>query len=65
MSLEGRLLDHKFSRAVAGKTADWNDIARDGIAFANATGGRLRLGVEDGQDAPPAGDPHAVRGEQA
>ena len=42
-------------RAVTGKTADWNEIAKDCIAFANATGGRLLLGIEDGQDAPPAG----------
>lgn len=41
-------------RAVTGKTADWNEIAKDCIAVANATGGRLRLGIEDGQDVPPA-----------
>ena len=55
VSLEGQLLDHKSLRAVTGKTADWNGIAKDCIAFANATGGRLLLGVEDGQDVPPAG----------
>lgn len=54
MSLEGQLLDQKSLRAVTGKTADWNEIAKDCIAFANATGGRLLLGVEEGQDAPPA-----------
>lgn len=55
MSLEGQLLDQKSLRAVAGKTADWNEIAKDCIAFANATGGRLLLGVEEGHDAPPTG----------
>jgi ATP-dependent DNA helicase RecG len=40
---------------VTGKTADWNEIAKDCIAFANATGGRLLLGIEDGQNEPPAG----------
>lgn len=54
MSLEGQLLDQKSLRAVAGKTADWNEIAKDCIAFANATGGRLLLGIEDGQEVPPA-----------
>ncbi|MCK7596186.1 putative DNA binding domain-containing protein [Microbulbifer sp. CAU 1566] len=54
MSQEGQLLDKKSLRAVTGKTADWNEIAKDCIAFANATGGRLLLGIEDGQDAPPA-----------
>jgi len=54
VSLEGQLLDQKSLRAVTGKTADWNEIAKDCIAFANATGGRLRLGIEDGQDVPPS-----------
>jgi len=39
---------------VTGKTADWDEIAKDCIAFANATGGRLLLGIEDGQSQPPA-----------
>lgn len=55
MSQEGQLLDHKSLRAVTGKTADWNEIAKDCIAFANATGGRLLVGVEDGQLLPPPG----------
>jgi ATP-dependent DNA helicase RecG len=41
-------------RAVTGKTADWNELAKDCIAFANATGGRLLLGIEDGEEHPPA-----------
>lgn len=53
MSQEGQLLDQKSLRAVTGKTADWNEIAKDCIAFANATGGRLLIGIEDGQDQPP------------
>ena len=40
VSLEGQLLDQKSLRAVSGKTANWNEIAKDCIAFANATGGR-------------------------
>jgi ATP-dependent DNA helicase RecG len=55
VSQEGQLLDQKSLRAVTGKTADWNEIAKDCIAFSNATGGRLLLGIEDGQDAPPVG----------
>lgn len=54
MSLEGQLLDQKSLRAVLGKAADWAQIAKDCVAFANATGGRLLIGIEDGQDAPPA-----------
>ena len=54
MSLEGQLLDQKSLRAVTSKTADWNEISKYCIAFANATGARLLLGIEDGQDDPPA-----------
>lgn len=55
VSPEGQLLDQKSLRAVTGKTTKWNEIAKDCIAFANATGGRMLLGIEDGQDARPAG----------
>jgi ATP-dependent DNA helicase RecG len=55
LSLEGQLLDHKSLRAVTGKNADWNELAKDCVAFASATGGRLLLGIEDGQDQPPVG----------
>lgn len=55
MSLEGQLRDQKSLRAVTGKTADWGELAKDCIAFANATGGQLLLGIEDGEDQPPAG----------
>lgn len=53
MSQEGQLLDQKSIRAVTGKTTDWNEIVKDCVAFANATGGRLLIGIEEGQDAPP------------
>lgn len=55
MSQEGQLLDCKSLRAVTGSTADWNEVAKDCVAFANATGGRLWIGIEDGQTAPPGG----------
>lgn len=55
MSLEGQLRDQKSLRAVTGKTADWAELAKDCIAFANASGGQLLLGMEDGEDLPPAG----------
>lgn len=54
MSLEGQLLDHKSLRAVTGKTADWAELAKDCVAFANALGGRLLIGIEDGQTEPPS-----------
>jgi ATP-dependent DNA helicase RecG len=54
LSQEGQLLDKKSLRSVTGKTADWNELAKDCIAFANATGGRLLIGIEDNQDLPDA-----------
>lgn len=54
MSLEGQLRDQKSLRAVTGKTADWSEIVKDCVAFANATSGRLLLGIESGQHAPPS-----------
>ncbi|MDP2740670.1 MAG: ATP-binding protein [Pseudorhodobacter sp.] len=55
MTKEGQLLDKKSLRAVSGKTADWSELAKDCIAFANATGGRLLIGIEDDDDFPPSG----------
>lgn len=54
MSREGQLLDNKSLRSVIGTTADWSELAKDCIAFANATGGRLLIGIEDGQELPPS-----------
>lgn len=54
MSLEGQLLDRKSLRSVTGKTADWSEVSKDCAAFANATGGRLLIGIEDGRVDPPA-----------
>lgn len=54
MSLEGQLLDRKSLRSITGKTADWPELAKDCVAFANALGGRLLIGIEDGEALPPA-----------
>lgn len=53
MSQEGQLLDRKSLRSVSGKTADWGELAKDCVAFANATGGKLLLGIEDDAVDPP------------
>lgn len=55
MSLEGQSLDYKSLLVVTGKTADWSELAKDCIAFANAQGGRLLIGIEDGATEPPCG----------
>ncbi|ACP21877.1 ATP-dependent DNA helicase (plasmid) [Sinorhizobium fredii NGR234] len=54
MSLEGHLSDQKSLRAVTGNTANWAELAKDCIAFANAAGGTLKIGIEDGHELPPA-----------
>lgn len=54
MSLEGQSLDYKSLLVVTGKTADWGELAKDCVAFANAQGGRLLIGIEDGETEPPA-----------
>ncbi|MDT8397215.1 MAG: ATP-binding protein [Pseudomonadales bacterium] len=53
MSEEGQLLDNKSLKSVTGKTADWDELVKDCIAFANASGGHLLIGLEDGESAPP------------
>jgi hypothetical protein len=48
MSLEGQSIDRKSLRVIRGKTADWFDPGE-------GPGWRLLIGIEDGEDEPPAG----------
>ncbi len=50
---EGQHLDCKSLRAVTGRTADFAELARDCVCFANGPGGRLLIGIEDGEREPP------------
>lgn len=54
MSLEDQHTDRKSLRTVTGKTAHWDELAKDAVCFANGAGGRLLIGIEDGQTWPPA-----------
>jgi ATP-dependent DNA helicase RecG len=54
MSMEGHLVDRKSLRTVSGKTANFVELAKDCVAFANAQGGSLLIGIEDGESLPPA-----------
>ena len=49
MSLEGQLIDRKSLRTVSGKKANFKKIGKDCIAFVNAQGGKLLIGIEDGE----------------
>lgn len=55
MSREHQHSDNKSLRKVTGASADWAALAADCVCFANASGGSLRIGIEDGHDEPPAG----------
>ena len=50
---EGFTLDKKSLRTVIGKTANFSEIAKDCVAFANARGGKLIIGIEDSESEPP------------
>jgi ATP-dependent DNA helicase RecG len=50
---ESQHLDRKSIRKVTGSTADFGELARDCVCFANSAGGTLLIGIEDDDDAPP------------
>ncbi len=53
MTRESQTLDQKSLRLVSGSKADFAALAADCVCFANASGGVLRIGVEDEQTLPP------------
>jgi ATP-dependent DNA helicase RecG len=55
MTPENQHFDRKSLRKVTGRTAAWSELALDCVCFANAQGGRLLIGFEDGHEAPPPG----------
>ena len=52
MSQEGQLVDKKSLRAITSRNPDWDALAKDCVAFANAQGGRLLIGIEDDAGIP-------------
>lgn len=60
---EGQLVDRKSLRVVTGSDAGFRELAQDCVGFANAAGGALLIGIEDGSPEPPSGqriDPAVV-----
>lgn len=47
--------DKKSLKSVIDKTADYGELAGDCVAFANARGGKLYIGIEDDSLEPPIG----------
>jgi ATP-dependent DNA helicase RecG len=50
---EGQTMDRKSLRLVMGKSADFQELAQDCVGFANGSGGRLLIGIEDNATEPP------------
>ena len=44
--------DKKSLKYVTGKTADFGELAKDCVAFANSHGGYIAIGIEDDADFP-------------
>ena len=51
---ENSLYDRKSLRAIHGPKADYKEIAKDCVGFANAQGGMIDFGIEDDTDVPDA-----------
>jgi len=51
---ENKQFDKKSLRYVIGKTADFGELAKDCVAFANTNGGFLAIGIEDDAVLPDA-----------
>ncbi len=50
---ENQTWDKKSLRAVTGNTKNFEEIAKDCVAFANKEGGHLAIGIEDDDELPP------------
>lgn len=50
---EGQRLDRKSLRVVQGGSSDFEELAKDCVCFANASGGQLLIGIEDDASQPP------------
>ena len=50
---EGKTIDKKSLRFLKEKNTDWNELAKDCVAFANTQGGIIAIGIEDEDKLPP------------
>lgn len=51
---ENSHFDKKSLKLVQGKTADWSELAKDCVCFANGVGGKIHIGIEDDEELPYA-----------
>ena len=52
---ENSIYDKKSLRAIQGKKADFDEVAKDCVAFSNAEGGMIDFGIENDDQLPPEG----------
>ncbi len=50
---EGLRIDKKRLDVVIGKTANWKELAKDCVCFANTRGGTIFIGIDDKENLPP------------
>ena len=55
MTQEGQNIEYKSLRMFTVRNPDWNELAKDCVCFANARGGAIKIGIEDGATGPPEG----------
>lgn len=51
---ENSHFDKKSLKLIQGKTADWSELAKDCVCFANGVGGEIHIGIEDEEELPNA-----------
>lgn len=49
---ENSIFDKKSLSIIIGNTANWDELAKDCVCFANAVGGEIHIGIEDSEDQP-------------
>jgi ATP-dependent DNA helicase RecG len=49
---ENSILDKKSLLITEGKKADWKELAKDCVCFANSYGGKINIGIEDDEEEP-------------
>ncbi|MBN1924475.1 MAG: putative DNA binding domain-containing protein [Prolixibacteraceae bacterium] len=50
---ENKNIDKKSLKFLKGKGTDWDELSKDCVAFANAQGGFIYIGIEDKDTLPP------------
>ena len=52
--IENSEFDKKSLKLIQGKSADWSELAKDCVCFANGKGGTIAIGIENDMDNPNA-----------